>query len=381
MITLDEARRAANNRSEFVVKETESTVCFDYMVVLPDSFTPSDEEICALGHEGATRAAWIRRNFRGVTFCARTGDLLSLPLQKFFNLNQNEESSFHLHRHKRAVICEKLDGSMIHFYRVDGRLVASTCRSSENVQAKSAMAIVDDDPALKRRLARSIEDGLTPVFELVAPWNQIVVRYDETRLVYLVSRSRVDGSYVFEDGYQDCAKRYDFAFSEVLDMCEGESEGYVCHLEDGLVLKVKTPWYTKRHRSVDAMMRPAYKLYELCLDGAMDDIISLSPDAHRPRLEAILEEVQKDLLEAKVDIEKANDSIMANAFGRLPPPADVKLARKAFADAVRSSDPDRFSEHMMVFGGRDPSPSIKKRLMEKYRKAYPNRLYEIDPEG
>ena len=90
MFTLKEAYAAFADRTEFVVKQTENTICFDYIVVLSDSFASENAS------EDAKRKAWIRRNMRGVTFCRHTEELLSLPLHKFYNLNQNLESSYHL---------------------------------------------------------------------------------------------------------------------------------------------------------------------------------------------------------------------------------------------------------------------------------------------
>jgi hypothetical protein len=103
MFTLEEACESIQGRKEFVVKETTDTICFDYVIITDDSFDDP-------------QYGWIRRNFRGITFCKNTGKLLSLPFHKCQNVNQNEESQFHLHQHKKASIYEKLDGSMIHFY-------------------------------------------------------------------------------------------------------------------------------------------------------------------------------------------------------------------------------------------------------------------------
>lgn len=370
MFKLDDAYKAIDGRKEFVAKQAGDAVVFDYVITTPDSFEPSKSEIATLGPDAARRSAFMRRNFRGITFDRRSGELLSLPLHKFFNVNQNEESRFDLHRDKAATIYEKLDGSMIHFYRIDGRLVSSTCRSPDSEQAIAAMTLAKDK-RLTDRIGRSIDRRLTPVFELCAPWNQIVVRYEEPRLVYLVSRSMDTGAYVSEDGYEDRARTFDFRFSEVMGMLDGENhEGYICHLDDGCILKVKTPWYMAKHRSVDLFMKPAYFVYEAALDGVMDDIISSCPENYRQRLREVWREADEDFLTLKKSIEEANrlitDRVMSKHGG---------LDRKTIVEEVRASDPGNFAEHMVLLNGKSLDEMLKKRLMEGYRAKYREKFY------
>jgi hypothetical protein len=43
MITLEQAQAAIEGRKEFVIKQTENTICFDYIIITDDSF--SDEKL------------------------------------------------------------------------------------------------------------------------------------------------------------------------------------------------------------------------------------------------------------------------------------------------------------------------------------------------
>lgn len=457
MFTLDTAIEALNGHDEFVVKRYDDLVVLDYIVVFPGSFHALEDEIRYRAYLLWERAggpcqhtdkfwqqaekdcqyfAWLRRNFRGVTFSEKTGELVSLPLHKFFNVNQTTETQFDLHKHRTATIYEKLDGSMIHFFKhPDGRLLASTCRSAQTPQAQEALALAKSDGFVQNLIEDEIAKGFTPIFEFVAAHNQIVVQYPKPRLVYLVSRDRATGGYKFDGRFPDRANSFQFAFADIFSQLDKtEFEGYVCHLDndDGspLFLKAKTPWYVERHRAVDALMRPAYKLYKIVYDGVMDDLIALAVETYKPALMKIYQEAQMDLLQYKIKVQKQFDDVMAkvkflskqdNPFAQLEKRvADLKAdgkkleaikeirdvtnlgvaqakeyydlgkwpegfipntelddrqKRAIFADMVKKEYPDDFGLIMALYVGRDPDEMIQDRLMEVYRVKYPDKLF------
>jgi len=464
MFTLSEALEALQGHDEFVEKHYDGLVVLDYIVVFPDSFKETVEEIRQRAYylwekaggpvsdpdhfwlqaeKEVKRFAWLRRNFRGVTFSEATGELLSLPLHKFFNINQTEDSQFDLHKHKKATIYEKMDGSMIHFFmHPDGRLLASTCRSSQTPQAQEALALANRDESVKELILQVIADGWTPIFEFVAAHNQIVVQYPKPRLVYLISRNRMTGDYHFDERFPDKTNSFEFSFVDVFSKLDKtEFEGYVCHLEDShgspLLLKAKTPWYMERHRAVDALMRPAYTLYEVVYKGIMDDLIAMAADSYKPILTRIYEEAQHDLLQMKLQVETQFEDLLEKAKN-LPEVQPVnkilefeeqvekvkasgrkmeaikmvrdfsglglqaakqfvetgewphgfirqdeaseearKLIREkaTFAELAKKEYPDNFSLIMSLYSGAEPDDGIKLRLMEVYREKYPNKLY------
>lgn len=363
---------AVRGRKEFAVKNLENTVCFDYIVMLPDSFKVEHDT------EEGRKHAWIRRNFRGVTFCVHTGQILSLPFHKFYNINQNEEANFNLHKDRKATVYEKLDGSMIHFYLVNGSLVASTRRSPHTLQAKEAMAILDSNPVLEDMIYKTIEAGMTPIFEFVSPRNQIVVQYQQHKLVYLTSRNRMTGQYVYETKYPDKARSFDFSFSDIFDHLDHkEFEGYVCHLDNGEMYKVKTPWYVERHRAVDFLMKPLYKLYEVSLEGFMDDLVSLAAESYRPKLEAIDMEVQTDYLALKNHYQTRFDALvtfMGKENQTLRERLEDKAFRKQFVESVKDQKLP-LAVMMAMFDGKEPDSIIKKELLSKYTEKYPDKIW------
>jgi T4 RnlA family RNA ligase len=465
MFTLSQALEALNGHTEFTVKRYDGVVSIDYIVIFPGSFDATEQEIRERAYylwdnagrpagdevdfwlqaeQDCRRFATIRRNFRGVTFDEQTGEIVSLPLHKFFNVNQTPETSFEKIKHRTATIYEKLDGSMIHFFIHPQRqeLQASTCRSSLTPQAQEALKLAHKQ-GLKGVLEKSILDGWTPIFEYVAPNNQIVVAYPKPRLVYLISRNRHTGEYRYDwKAYPDKAQSYEFTFGDIFSQVNREEfEGYVCHLhmDDGKVMlvKAKTPWYMERHRAVDALMRPAYKLYGVVFQGVMDDLIALAADRFKPALTAIYEEAQRDLLNERLrleaefadltekldsepvvappdkyaQLEEQVDSLKragkkieaikrfqeATGLGLIAArdyvkagiwphglvrqdEIDLELSRQSrrktrFVELVQQMFPRDFNLLMTMYAGRDPGDGIKERLMEKYREKYPNKLF------
>ena len=56
----------------------------------------------------------IRRECRGIAFCTKTGEVLSRPYQKFFNIGEKPETQIDkINLYEPHVILEKLDGSMV----------------------------------------------------------------------------------------------------------------------------------------------------------------------------------------------------------------------------------------------------------------------------
>jgi ribosomal protein L7/L12 len=458
MFTLTEAYEALNGHDEFAVKVYDGKVSFDYIVIFPGSFDATDDEIQYRAYllweragspvadsaqfwfqakKDIERFAHLRRNFRGVTFDVATGEMISLPLHKFFNVNQIPETQFDVIKHHDAVIYEKMDGTMIHFFLHNGKLEAATCRSTHHPLAHEALALAKKN-RIDGMIIDTINNGWTPVFEYVAPHNQVVVQYAEPRLVYLISRERKSGKYHYNNSFPDKARRFEFKFGQVFNNLDcTEFEGYVCHLPD-MVVKAKTPWYMERHRAVDALMRPAYKLYKIVFDGLMDDLIAIATEPYKPALRKVYEEAQRDLLNEKKRIEAIFAEALelsekAPALTDEPNPLAeleqqinllkdqgnrldaIKLVRNftglglseaksfvergvwphgfirrdeqefearrlirtkgSFADLVREKYPDDFGLIMALYQGRDPSDGIKDRLMEVYREKYPQKLY------
>lgn len=355
MLTLQDAMKAVAGREEFLVKRYDNLVAINYLVTLPDSF------------DG------IRREFRGITFDERSGAVVSLPLHKFFNVGQKPETQPDRLRGIPGKVYEKLDGSMIHFFWHDGQLRAATRMGADTPHAEDALKLANR-LGLVDEICRDVRvHDCTPIFEYVSPTNQIVVHYKKPRLVHLHSRCRRSGKYIPHNRFPDRAQNYPFTFDELSRHLDRENfEGYVVVLNNGLWVKTKCPWYLTRHRVVDLLMRPAWRVYEAALEGVMDDVIANAPDSRKKKLGEVAEEAQDDLLREARRICELADGVNAYAKTVASEPREV---RKAFALTCQRDHEEDFALLMLAFAGKDLHDGVKKRLVGEYRRRYTEPLF------
>ena len=235
-------------------------------------------------------------------------ELASLPMEKFFNLNENP-STMGLDLSTVVDVELKADGSLISTYMHDiGRpwphtecvLRLKTKGSIESDQCIAAMEYLDEDEndEFKIALMNMTKMGYTVNMEWCAPDNRIVLGYMEPVLTVLNVRRMIDGEYVdifkpsafgnplwntIRDHYitrvglpGDPSAVPSCAMSEwvaqIPDMVD--IEGYVLRLASGQRVKVKTEWYLVQHRAKDSINSDR-RLYEAVLAEATDDLRSM----------------------------------------------------------------------------------------------------------
>lgn len=92
-------------------------------------------------------------------------------------------------------VANKEDGSAIRFLMLGGELVAKTKFSFESPQTVLAMQVVAQKPALRGFILKSLEQNLAAIFEIVSPFNQVVLNYKTTELRLLQLRDEATGEY------------------------------------------------------------------------------------------------------------------------------------------------------------------------------------------
>jgi RNA ligase len=276
---IDQVREAIKGRPEFFESEREALGykyhVFNYMVGHTDSFD------CP-----------IRRECRGLIFDAN-GKVLSRRFHKFFNLGEKEETfADRIDWTQPHTIQEKMDGSMITPLVLD--------RGKRVIQWATKMGVTDIGEMARRFVANRVsycgaainafDEGLTPIFEYVGPYNRIVLPYQHENLVLLSLRDNVTGEYLKPDQIEDFAKHHRIpvvarhtvnlvALKEATDI-----EGVVVAFDSGLKVKVKTEWYCSIHRAKDNILFEKNVL-KLILEEKMDDVIPFLLDHDRKRVE------------------------------------------------------------------------------------------------
>lgn len=231
----------------------------------------------------------IKRELRGITFDKETGEVVSRPFHKFFNLNEAEESKEEKLKGREFIFREKLDGTMVHFALHGEELLPLTQKSFGNEQTERVKEIVERDKKLKEFIVSTLKKGITPIFELVSPEFQIVVPVSQERLYLTELRQNESGKYLLERYEKEIAElRIPLPRKRVLTLeravKELESreniEGFV--LKDfskeepfPLFVKLKSPWYHERHYIFTYLHNiPDHKLFKLFLEGKVDELFS-----------------------------------------------------------------------------------------------------------
>ena len=267
-------------RDEFVVAEREGYTVINYVVAMADTFNmtgPND-----LG--GA-----IRRECRGLIF-DDDGYLMSRPFHKFFNINEREETQTHVvDMSQPHAIMEKMDGSMIRPILVDGYLRLATKMGVTNVAMDAEAWLAAQDPAMKEWMRQCVEDSVTPIFEWVSPFNQIVLAYEEADLVYLGTRDNATGAYVMDTSCPfTSVPRYGSVEGNIADYvarqreAEGR-EGDIIRFDDGHMLKVKNDWYVRIHKTVERIVFDR-NIVDLIINEEVDDVVPMLPQVQADRV-------------------------------------------------------------------------------------------------
>jgi hypothetical protein len=189
------------------------------------------------------------------------GEIISLGFPKFFNLGENKEEDqkfFELMKENEVCSAEKLDGSLIIRSVYKNKIILRT-RGSHNLglfEDRVMSLIAEKYPIL---LDEKFEPNNNFLFEYVSPDNRIILKYSESRLVYLAKIS-MDGeltvgrkhSQYFQANYGfDIPRFYGSNSSSIDDICsivEGLSgeEGVVVWCKDHLK-KIKCKEYLRLH--------------------------------------------------------------------------------------------------------------------------------------
>jgi len=234
-------------------------------------------------------------------------------LNKFFNVNENEDWLESKLKNKKVIkVQDKLDGSIISFVKFpDGSVRAKSKMSFDSEQAQMAQKLYDENASLRVLINEELDKGFTPIFELVSPYNQIVLEYNVTELVLLHIRD-IDGSY-FNETYKKsrCSK---FMINTAIKYPQGHNdldklmkyketvkdiEGWVVTFEDGQMAKIKTDWYNKRHGVISELREN--QLIELILNEEIDDVLSmLSNDSEKRKQILEIQEIVDSIFNTKV---------------------------------------------------------------------------------
>jgi RNA ligase len=266
-------------RKEFCVLEKEGYNVIIYAVSFEDTF---------LWDENDPIGSAVRRECRGLIFDIGTGNLISRPYHKFFNVGEKEETQLNkINLYEPHVVLEKLDGSMIRPILTPEGFRLATKAGITDV-AMNAEVFVADKPHYDTFIRKCIQKGTTPLFEWVSRKNRIVVDYPEDNLILTGMRYNHTGSYLTYVVMKSYASAWNIPVVKAVDglavqnielfvkqIREWESEeGVVVRFDTGHMVKIKADQYVLRHRAKDSISQEKNVL-QIIIEGSVDDLVPL----------------------------------------------------------------------------------------------------------
>ena len=156
--TFGDVAPAIKGRKEFSVIRTNDYTVVDYNVQIEDTFDSTPYGI-------------LRRECRGIMFSPE-GKIISRPFHKFFNLGEREETLLSKINYdwKYAFIQEKVDGSMVRPFLLNGEIEFATRKGITDVskEAKKVFLQLDEEKGgkLSDFFRHWLEQGYTPILEV-----------------------------------------------------------------------------------------------------------------------------------------------------------------------------------------------------------------------
>jgi T4 RnlA family RNA ligase len=224
-------------------------------------------------------------NMRSPLFIHKKGVDIYIPsLPKFFNINENEHTLYSKLKEKEIMcVQEKADGSLLMPILLNDEIIWRTQKSFDNEQTKMAKKYIEDNPKYEEFIRWQLDEGNIPFFELISPFNRIVVNYSETELRLLTIKGQMMGtgfplttkeSFFNSIGIKT-ANVYDFTLEQLLEKQKTDTgiEGWVVYFADGTMVKIKTEEYFIKHKLAESIERE-HEIIKLFLDEKIDDVLT-----------------------------------------------------------------------------------------------------------
>jgi len=228
---------------------------------------------------------------RGIVFCNKTGKVLRRPLPKFKNVNQSPETLQQVLdiEAKPLHVFDKLDGTMIAPFFLNGRIFWGTKRCSEEFND-----FIQNSGIITQNYIDFVVScsalNITPIFEYHDPDYSdscIVIDYKARFLKLLACRDMFTGEFkdpskipnsVTIPKVQEVFPTFRSIKDAITDIEHmKEIEGFVIHMSNGKIVKLKTHWYVSRHNLIDIFSSDR-KLCLLFLDYLKVQTIELELD-------------------------------------------------------------------------------------------------------
>lgn len=324
------------------ISEDDGYVLFKYNQIASDF----NEEICK---EARGLILDAQNNFRVVRYA----------FKKFFNVDEGFAAKLDW---DTAVATEKIDGSIMSVWFARGKWHLSTNGTIDAFKAelngvgpyKTFGELFESVLPLSRFSEFSnILAHQCYTFELVSPYNKVVIDYPETK-VYLLSIRNMNTLVEHPlDEVAEFAKRFNFTMPQfyymndeagfrrlVEQMPEGH-EGIVVRDENGERVKIKTLLYFEMHRAKNNGVITLERIVDLIRANDHYEFLSYFPE-----YQSVFDDVKRQIDHSEVVVEKVRQDVAEwKNNNKDVYEQDERMARKWFAQDLGKKGPLYFAEY------------------------------------
>ena len=286
----------------------------------------------------------IVRECRGIIFYKQQNGKfipVCVPMFKFFNYGESNAANIDW---ESAKIQEKIDGSLIKlFYHngwkwaTNGTIDANDAVISGFDELKSFMDIIKLTDEYKRIMENidKLEKENTYMFELVSPYNKVVVPYEKPKLYILCERNnKTFVEYFCPLLGISRPKQYDFEkdITKIVEMANNlpfNEEGYVVVDKYFNRIKVKSPAYVAAsHLRNNGMITPK-RVLDLIKTGEQAEFLT-----YYPEYAIMIKEVEEKVTQCQTEIDELISYLSSHKFEKRSELAEFLSPKKSYLRAA-----------------------------------------------
>jgi len=252
---------------------------------------------------------------RGHVYRKDTGELISAALPKFFNVGENAYTLREdLPWNEVSFVSDKIDGSLITFIEVNGKLYAKTKKSFYSDVAILAQKYVDDQSdEWKDTKVQLLRSGCSTSMEFWHPEWQIVLNYGTSpTMKFLGIRDMYTSNWLPNSDIPKAGQMGIIKDLEYFQETQIGIEGYVIQFNDGRVVKAKTKDYLLQHRCRTEMR--VRDVAELAALEKLDDVKSIISNAGLDL--KLVEGIESDVAQMIGNIRSDTEAIANNGIAQ-----------------------------------------------------------------
>lgn len=275
------------------IKESNDLCIFNYSLTEAFNATNKDEEFIARIDFSIPEV----QEARGIIINVNTCEVVCWPFRKFGNYGESYADNINW---KTACVQEKIDGSIMKLW-FDKRSELNQWRLSTNgvinaFECKNQYGVTYGDlfneAAQKQNLdLNKLSKDYTYIFEIIGPFNRVVIEYPETKIIHTGTRNNITGEEIDANIGIEKPLKYPISTLEncieaasKLNIREAENrfnvqkEGFVVVDENWNRIKIKSPEYVAVHHAFNGGILSKKRAVSMILENEDEEYLTYFPE-------------------------------------------------------------------------------------------------------